>query len=308
MPEDRVIEPEVVESEVTDLAEMATGIMPSIRDEDIAAVVAAVQKQADAVVAIKAALFRLCSPRDFVDMGGEPYLTEDGAVKLIGPLQVEMEMMEGERINHDDGTYEYKFAGRARCGTLATGWVPIVGSRWSGDKFFSSQTGPLDPGDVRKAAYTSFRALAVKTSAGLGGITWAQVNPGNDQNVDQSKVTGFEFDNSGQHARAADCGNTALIKEHHTLSTAGKNRGKEYSGSVTRLMVKTGPKKDGSTYIKTEITLQTDSGAIQMSTFDTKVGGVLLGALDNEIPVAVCATQDGKYLTIHGAKHASEEA
>jgi hypothetical protein len=266
---------------------------------DVKSVVKSIEDKARAILKIKVALLQLCPPDTIRDFGGRPYIEENGALWLLGPMQVEMTPPEVSHEKHDDGTYSYFVAGQARCNLLGTGWVPIVGSRWSGDRFFSAGSKPVDPGDILKAAYTSYRVRAIKDTTGLDGLSWDDIKAAG---IKRDNVRAVEFDQSRQHAKQVDTGDDGPIREHIALTTAGSPDGSEALVKILQLKTAAGTSKAGKDWYKTSVHIDGEHGKEWMGTFDLKVGGVLLNAYEARCQVVLWFEKKGDFFNVLGAE------
>ena len=134
-----------------------------------------------------------------------PYLQDIGSEKLMHAFGVEMEVQGHERMDYPDtGTFEVVVYGRVRALVFSPLWYPVVGSRWSGDGFFDKGV-RTDPGDVRKAAFTSFYNRGVKKVLGLRGVTMEELTkcPSIDTNKIRT-VTWSEGKGKGGGAQIPD--------------------------------------------------------------------------------------------------------
>jgi hypothetical protein len=135
-----------------------------------------------AITRYKAALLSITNVRDWYahasegDPDGVPYLAETGSSKVIHAFQIGVEHDGGQRVPVEDGGYEFVYSGRMRALMFSDIWYPVVGSRWSDDGFFTrGGTKTADPGDVRKAAHTSFLNRGIKTVCGIKSLTWEEL-------------------------------------------------------------------------------------------------------------------------------------
>lgn len=72
-----------------------------------------------------------------------------------------------------DGTFAYRLVADAYSKVTGERVENVLGSRWSGDKFFTkalAEGETPDPSDVAKAAYANLHGRAVRALAGLGGV------------------------------------------------------------------------------------------------------------------------------------------
>jgi len=169
------------ESQLVPAGTPGAGAMVTLATKE--AIMAAVERflaRIEAFNRIKMAALAATNRHDWVahaesdDPDVAPYLQESGCEKLMQMFGVEIERDGGAKLTYaDDQSFEFVYEGRARALVLSEIWYPVVGSRWSGDGFFT-KGGKIrpDPGDVRKAALTNLFNRAIKTVLGLRNLTW----------------------------------------------------------------------------------------------------------------------------------------
>jgi len=160
------------------------GLAAAADEKTVARMVAEIQARVAATKMLKAAMLSMTSPLDWVGQERRlpdgrteyvPYLQGSGAIKLFHPFAVEVRIKPGRVVTYDDGTYEVVFEGAVRAAALGPNWLPVVGSRWSGDPFFGRHGEKADPGDVRKAALTNWYQNAMMAILGLENMTWEEL-------------------------------------------------------------------------------------------------------------------------------------
>jgi hypothetical protein len=122
---------------------------------------------------------RSTSPEQWVDQGGNPYLTAGGAQAVARRCGVKFTDVEERRETHTDeggSYYEYVFISTV---SLAGAWDRIegvVGSCTSRDPFIGTGAGKglsdVDPGDIRKKAQTNMTQRGITQLLGLRGLSW----------------------------------------------------------------------------------------------------------------------------------------
>ena len=152
--------------------------------EQIETAIRRIVARTQAIKRFKAAMLSLTNVRDWYahaaegDDDGIPYLAESGCEKIINAFEIEVEHDGGTREvqPQDIGGYEFIYTGKMRSLVFSTTWLPVVGSRWSEDGFFTrGGTRTPDPGDVRKAAHTNFLGRGIKAVCGLKTISWEEL-------------------------------------------------------------------------------------------------------------------------------------
>ena len=175
---------EAPQPEVEAVTQIRDGLAAATDEKTVARMVAEIQARVAATKMLKAAMLSMTSPLDWVGQERRlpdgrteyvPYLQGSGAIKLFHPFGVEVRIKPGRVVTYDDGTYEVVFEGAVRAAALGPNWLPVVGSRWSGDPFFARHEEKADPGDVRKAALTNWYQNAMMAILGLENMTWEEL-------------------------------------------------------------------------------------------------------------------------------------
>jgi hypothetical protein len=164
-----------------------------------------VARELDELVAVQNRLMPasvgLTKPQDWVLMGDKLYFQGIGNERIVGLWGIVLGKPECEKEIHEDGTYSYVFTGPVHAARTGVTFLGIVGARWSGDEFFDQfdqprpdrwfrdtpdgakfNAGekrswrmehrlPVNPMDVRKAAYTNWEVNAVSRICGFRGLT-----------------------------------------------------------------------------------------------------------------------------------------
>lgn len=158
-------------------------VMPDIVDDMDGSIVSAVAADTartvhevalveSMVAALRPASVRATVPSDWVDFGGKLHLQGTGVDRIAPHWGLVFGAFKMERENHDDGTFSYICAGPVGCRKTGVFFQMLEGMRWSGDGFF---TEPIDPSDVRKAAFENWKSRAGMMLTGLRGLTQADV-------------------------------------------------------------------------------------------------------------------------------------
>jgi hypothetical protein len=197
----------------------------------------------DATRRLKAALLSMTNRYDWYAMraegepDGKPYLAETGATKVMHTFGIQICHDGGKQEKQEDGTYEYVYTGRVRALAFSEAWFPVVGSRWSGDGFFSKGGRTrVDPGDVRKAAMTNLYNRAIKLATGIKALTWEELEavPHLAKLRNQVQKIGFTGGAGGASAPAGTL--SAMQKGPHIVVEV------PYQNTNARTMVKNMPK------------------------------------------------------------------
>jgi hypothetical protein len=185
-------------------------ILPLLTDERMA--------EAEQTVANVAKLRRLAlsvtNPNDWVDVGGKPYLSNSGTLKVAALFGVSLTGMRVEALRETIGEKEVvRYVARTTARFLGRE-VEVEGVASSDESFFAKRDGATLPlsevnlNAVRKKAVTNAQNRAVKAILGLGGLTWEDVG---EAGVAKEKVSSVEYAKSraGQKRMASGGGNAA---------------------------------------------------------------------------------------------------
>lgn len=167
----------------------------------------------DAEKRLRVVLLRKTNYRDWTKMSakgipdGLPYLCKTGCVKMNPTFDVEYKIAGDPLVEHrQDGTTVIYFFGTCCAHKLGERFIPIVGSRWSGDPWFTGKDGmkPWDPGDLMKAALSNFYQEGTKATLGLDSVTWEELKAAG---IDITKIPGVQY--GGKDDRGAGDGKGA---------------------------------------------------------------------------------------------------
>ncbi len=190
------------------------------------------QKQKQTNIAVLA----LTSPRDWVDLGGEPYLTAGGCQKIASVLGISIQMEKPVRENRtdEDGYHYYVYsvaivAGRIDPLTGARTVVPNEGSASSKDDLFSLRwrdvqgadgkpvmengkpkrekyrlpASEVDEMNVRKKAITNAYNRAIKGISGMGTYTWDELREFSGIEPHKSKGVSYDAGSKGGQGKTS---------------------------------------------------------------------------------------------------------
>lgn len=166
--------------------------LPLIGDDAIQAA----ERRIENVRKIKALALRVTNQRDWVDLGGNPYLQESGVMKVAQLFRVSFDGMDVEErrlMRGDREVIQYVARVTAHYGDQA---IQVEGIASSDDKFFGLRDGAhrslddIDLDSVRKKALTNAQSRGLKKILGLGGMTWEDVQTGG---VDRSRMAGVAY-------------------------------------------------------------------------------------------------------------------
>ena len=169
-------------------------------------------KMVDALNKIMAAAIRVTTPKDWVMIGGTPYLQESGATKVARLFGIGWQIHDGfPKVERDaDGypTYTYRMTFR-----MGNQQIEAEGMRNARDEFFAGKrdkqkkVDEIDLADVKRAAYTNCLNRGIKAILpGLRNLDAAYL----EQNgVNVSASGGYTFKTGtkgGNSGKAVDSG------------------------------------------------------------------------------------------------------
>ena len=262
---------EVMDAEVVD-----SSIVP-VASEALVELAAQAERRVEAINKIKAYSLRLTQPSDWVDQNGRPYLQVSGAEKIARLFGISWRIDEPIREELEGGHYIYTYKGYF---SLAGAEIEAIGSRSSKDPFFKRYVyengerkelppSEIDPGDVKKAAYTNCIGNGITRLLGLRNISYE----------DLEKVAGIKREQIAKIQYKS--------KDKQSTDTEPAET-KEVVGEVSDVRMKKGKTKTGKDY--TLYTIQI--GDEQYKTFSETQAKLAKEAKETGTPVAVKFTSD----------------
>jgi len=262
---------EVMDAEVVD-----SSIVP-VASEALVELAAQAERRVEAINKIKHYSLRLTQPGDWVDQNGRPYLQVSGAEKIARLFGISWRIDEPIREELEGGHYIYTYKGYF---SLAGAEIEAIGSRSSKDPFFKRYIyvngerkelppSEIDPGDVKKAAYTNCIGNGITRLLGLRNISYE----------DLEKVAGIKREQIAKIQYKS--------KDKQSTDTEPAET-KEVVGEVSDVRMKKGKTKTGKDY--TLYTIQI--GDEQYKTFSETQAKLAKEAKETGTPVAVKFTSD----------------
>ena len=262
---------EVMDAEVVD-----SSIVP-VASEALVELAAQAERRVEAINKIKQYSLRLTQPGDWVDQNGRPYLQVSGAEKIARLFGISWRIDEPIREELEGGHYIYTYKGYF---SLAGAEIEAIGSRSSKDPFFKRYVyvngerkelppSEIDPGDVKKAAYTNCIGNGITRLLGLRNISYD----------DLEKVAGIKREQIAKIQYKS--------KDKQSTDTEPAET-KEVVGEVSDVRMKKGKTKTGKDY--TLYTIQI--GDEQYKTFSETQAKLAKEAKETGTPVAVKFTSD----------------
>lgn len=262
---------EVMDAEVVD-----SSIVP-VASEALVELAAQAERRVEAINKIKQYSLRLTQPGDWVDQNGRPYLQVSGAEKIARLFGISWRIDEPIREELEGGHYIYTYKGYF---SLAGAEIEAIGSRSSKDPFFKRYVyvngqrkelppSEIDPGDVKKAAYTNCIGNGITRLLGLRNISYE----------DLEKVAGIKREQITKIKYGS--------KDKPTTETP-QTETQEIIGEVSDVRMKKGKTKTGKDYTLYTILI----GDEQYKTFSETQAKLAKEARETGTPVIVKFTSD----------------
>ena len=274
-----------------EVAEVDSPIV-DLTNETLVGLATQAEKRVDAINKIKAYSLRLTQPSDWVDQGGRPYLQVSGAEKIARLFGISWRLDEPIREELEGGHYIYTYKGYF---SLAGAEIEAIGSRSSKDPFFKRYVyengerkelppSEIDPGDVKKAAYTNCIGNGITRLLGLRNISYDDLE--NVAGIRRDQITRVEYKTKGK----ADSG-------------IASEEAKEVTGEVADVRMKKGKTKAGKEYVLYTIF----SGGDQYKTFSESYAKIAKEAMETGTPVTIRYTSDNYGHTVESIVVAERE-
>ena len=261
---------EVMDAEVVD-----SSIVP-VASEALVELAAQAERRVEAINKIKAYSLRLTQPSDWVDQNGRPYLQVSGAEKIARLFGISWRIDEPIREELEGGHYIYTYKGYF---SLAGAEIEAIGSRSSKDPFFKRYVyvngerkelppSEIDPGDVKKAAYTNCIGNGITRLLGLRNISYE----------DLEKVAGIKREQITQ----------IEYRSKKKQDNAPPTETQEVTGEVSDVRMKKGKTKTGKDYTLYTVIIDNE----QYKTFSESFAKLAKEAKETGTPVAVKFVSD----------------
>ena len=261
---------EVMDAEVVD-----SSIVP-VASEALVELAAQAERRVEAINKIKQYSLRLTQPGDWVDQNGKPYLQVSGAEKIARLFGISWRIDEPIREELEGGHYIYTYKGYF---SLAGAEIEAIGSRSSKDPFFKRYVyvngerkelppSEIDPGDVKKAAYTNCIGNGITRLLGLRNISYE----------DLEKVAGIKREQITQ----------IEYRSKKKQDNAPPTETQEVTGEVSDVRMKKGKTKTGKDYTLYTVIIDNE----QYKTFSESFAKLAKEAKETGTPVAVKFVSD----------------
>lgn len=261
---------EVMDAEVVD-----SSIVP-VASEALVELAAQAERRVEAINKIKQYSLRLTQPGDWVDQNGRPYLQVSGAEKIARLFGISWRIDEPIREELEGGHYIYTYKGYF---SLAGAEIEAIGSRSSKDPFFKRYIyvngerkelppSEIDPGDVKKAAYTNCIGNGITRLLGLRNISYE----------DLEKVAGIKREQITQ----------IEYRSKKKQDNAPPTETQEVTGEVSDVRMKKGKTKTGKDYTLYTVIIDNE----QYKTFSESFAKLAKEAKETGTPVIVKFTSN----------------
>ncbi len=185
-----------------------TEVLPAIADNTLIAVAEQAEKRVEAMYKIKRMALKLTNRNDWVDENGKPYLQASGAEKVARLFGISWRISEPVRDIIEGGHFTYTYHGEF---SLAGASIEAIGTRSSKDGFFKKYewkgeegnktrvelpVSEIDPGDVKKSAYTNLLANGITRLLGIRNLTYEDLLE--YAGIKREQITSVEFKKGGR--------------------------------------------------------------------------------------------------------------
>ena len=277
---------EVMDAEVVD-----SSIVP-VASEALVELAAQAERRVEAINKIKQYSLRLTQPGDWVDQNGKPYLQVSGAEKIARLFGISWRIDEPIREELEGGHYIYTYKGYF---SLAGAEIEAIGSRSSKDPFFKRYVyvngqrkelppSEIDPGDVKKAAYTNCIGNGITRLLGLRNISYEDLEK--VAGIKREQITQIKYGNKSKQS-----------------DEATQVEPQEIIGEVTDVRQRKGKTKKGKDYVLYTILIGND----QYRTFSESFAKLAKEAKETGTPVVLKFTEDNYGYNVESIEYAVRE-
>lgn len=263
-----------------------------LANETLVGLATQAERRVEAINKIKQYSLRLTQPGDWVDQNGRPYLQVSGAEKIARLFGISWRIDEPIREELEGGHYVYTYKGYF---SLAGAEIEAIGSRSSKDPFFKRYVyeggerkelppSEIDPGDVKKAAYTNCIGNGITRLLGLRNISYEDLEK--VAGIKREQITRIEYRGKG--------------KQNNDDTPAEIQ---EITGEVSDVRMKKGKTKNGRDYVLYTILIGND----QYRTFSESFAMFAKEARDTATPVVIKYTADDYGYNVESIEYAVRE-
>lgn len=164
------------------------------------------ERRIEAINRIMSASLKITNEKDWVLIGGTPYLQESGATKVARLFGIGWSIENPILETESDGHFTYTYKGKFFMGGTS---IEATGSRSSKDDFFVGKTNPkapqdIDKRDVKMSAYTNCINNGIKRI--LPGLRNLTVEDMAKAGLDCGKMQGYGFKGTSKNANTVVTG------------------------------------------------------------------------------------------------------
>ena len=187
-------------------------VLPAIADNTLIAVAEQAEKRVEAMQKIKRMALKLTNPHDWVDENGKPYLQASGGEKVARLFGISWRISEPVKDSIEGGHFTYTYHGEF---SLAGASIEAIGTRSSKDGFFKKYewkgegdkrtrtelpVSEIDPGDVKKSAYTNLLANGITRLLGIRNLTYEDLRE--FAGITKEQIGAVEYKKGGKPSSA----------------------------------------------------------------------------------------------------------
>lgn len=171
-----------------------------LSNDNLLAMAEQAERRIEAINRIMSASLRITTEKDWVLIGGTPYLQESGATKVARLFGIGWSIENPILETESDGHFTYTYKGKFFMGGTS---IEATGSRSSKDDFFVGKTNPkapqdIDKRDVKMSAYTNCINNGIKRI--LPGLRNLTVDDMAKAGLDCGKMQGYGFKGNSKNA------------------------------------------------------------------------------------------------------------
>lgn len=177
-----------------------------LSNDNLLAMAEQAERRIEAINRIMSASLKITNEKDWVLIGGTPYLQESGATKVARLFGIGWSIENPILETESDGHFTYTYKGKFFMGGTS---IEATGSRSSKDDFFVGKTNPkapqdIDKRDVKMSAYTNCINNGIKRI--LPGLRNLTVEDMAKAGLDCGKMQGYGFKGTSKNANAVVTG------------------------------------------------------------------------------------------------------
>ena len=167
-----------------------------IQKDDILALARVAEERIKAVKRLLTAALKVTNERDWVNLGGSPYLQSSGAEKIARLFGISWFNMNIEKEEREDSKGKYYIYTCSATFTMGNTHIEAIGTCSSRARFFAISHGELKPieeideTNIKKTAMTNCIRNGVTRLLGLRNIDWEMIK---DAGIDIRKILSIQY-------------------------------------------------------------------------------------------------------------------